>query len=466
MVRLVKTGVVALAGLAVASAQQAGTVSEEDGPSVTLRECTKKRGCRSRTTTATLDANWRWLHEASGYRNCYTSTNEWDPTFCPDPATCAQNCALEGVTAEQYSKTYGINSSAGGLELKFATTMVYGANYGSRVYLLQGSKYKQFKLLNREFALDVDVSKLPCGLNGAVYFVEMDRKGGGSQAGAKFGTGYCDAQCPHDVKYIEGEVNMLDWRGKEGTPLGRYGSCCAEMDIWEANSRAAAFTPHPCKLKGPRRCEDTDCGDGEERYDGICDKDGCDWNDGRLRNEDFYGPGPSYAVDTTRPFTVVTQFLTDDGTDDGDLVEIRRFYVQDGHVVPNSNATILGSEAGDSVTDSFCSAQKSAFDDLDDTAAKGGLRQMGKALGRGMTLVLSLWDDSAVNMLWLDSKYPATADPATPGVVRGPCPGGESSTPAYIRQHFADASVKFTNLAVGEIGSTVKAGRHLRAQYV
>ena len=30
-----------------------------------------------------------------------------------------------------------------------------------------------FKLLNREFSFEVDVSKLPCGTNGAVYFVEM-----------------------------------------------------------------------------------------------------------------------------------------------------------------------------------------------------------------------------------------------------------------------------------------------------
>jgi len=40
----------------------------------------------------------------------------------------------------------------------------------------------------------VDVSNLPCGLNGAVYFVEMDADGGmgrfpTNKAGAKSGTG-------------------------------------------------------------------------------------------------------------------------------------------------------------------------------------------------------------------------------------------------------------------------------------
>jgi len=38
-----------------------------------------------------------------------------------------------------------------------------------------------FTLLNREFTFDVDVSKLGCGLNGALYFVEMDRDGGMSK---------------------------------------------------------------------------------------------------------------------------------------------------------------------------------------------------------------------------------------------------------------------------------------------
>ena len=73
-----------------------------------------------------------------------------------------------------------------------------------------------FYLKNREFSFDVDDSLLPCGLNGALYFVEMSEDGGLAQyetngAGAKYGTGYCDAQCPHDLKWINGEANLLDW---------------------------------------------------------------------------------------------------------------------------------------------------------------------------------------------------------------------------------------------------------------
>lgn len=78
-----------------------------------------------------------------------------------------------------------------------------------------------FMLKNMEFTFDVDVSNLPCGLNGALYFVKMDADGGlseysGNSAGADYGTGYCDAQCPQDLKFIGGEVRRLhegsiDW---------------------------------------------------------------------------------------------------------------------------------------------------------------------------------------------------------------------------------------------------------------
>eukprot|EP00429_Kryptoperidinium_foliaceum_P129589 CAMPEP_0176272884 /NCGR_PEP_ID=MMETSP0121_2-20121125/45940_1 /TAXON_ID=160619 /ORGANISM="Kryptoperidinium foliaceum, Strain CCMP 1326" /LENGTH=187 /DNA_ID=CAMNT_0017613063 /DNA_START=16 /DNA_END=576 /DNA_ORIENTATION=+ len=186
---------------------------------------------------------------------------------------------------------------------------------------------------------------------------------------------------------------------------------------------ATAFTPHVCSKAGLTKCEGSECGDNDagERYLGICDKDGCDYNNYRMGEQSFYGTGPSFDVDSSRPFSIVTQFITSDNTDAGDLVEIKRFYVQDGKVVPNSEASILGPQGGNSVTDDFCEKQKSKFGDLNDFAAKGGMKAMGEALDRGMVLVLSLWDDTQVNMLWLDSAYPTDQPPRKPGVLRGPC---------------------------------------------
>jgi len=440
---------------------------------MSLKSCTRSSGCSSAPAPVTMDANWRWVHTQGGYQNCYKGS-EWDRTLCPDPATCARNCAIESISSQGYESSYGVKSAHdGGIELKFVTTTQYGSNFGSRVYMMEGDRnsYRMFRLKNREFTMDVDVSRLPCGLNGAVYFVEMDRHGGmggGNKAGAKYGTGYCDAQCPHDIKFIDGEANLRNWNSTSNPPTGHYGICCAEMDIWEANSRATAYTPHPCSVQGAQRCEETACGDNEkgERYDGVCDKDGCDFNSYRMGERNLYGLGSGFNVDTTKPIKVVTQFLTADGTDTGDLVEIRRFYVQDGVVIPNSNATIIGPGAGNSITDSFCNAQKSAFSDTNDFREKGALKKMGEALDRGMVLVLSLWDDSKVNMLWLDSAYPTNQSSSTPGIARGPCNGGESSTPSFLRSHYPDASVKFSNIAVGELGSTFTPGRRLSTTFV
>ena len=73
------------------------------------------------------------------------------------------------------------------------------------------------------------------------------------------------------------------------------------------------------------------------RYDGVCDKDGCDFASFRLGDEDFYGPGKQ--LDTNSPLTVVTQFFTDDGTANGNLKNIRRKYIQNGKVFENSKVS-------------------------------------------------------------------------------------------------------------------------------
>merc|ERR1712039_988265 len=91
-----------------------------------------------------------------------------------------------------------------------------------------------------------------------------------------------------------------------------------------------------------------------------------------------FGMGPDFEVDSTQPVTVITQFVTTDGTDEGDLAEIRRLYVQGGKLIAHANSTVPGVQ-GNSITDEFCSAQKTAFEDPDDHKAKGGLKKMGEA---------------------------------------------------------------------------------------
>ncbi|KAJ5120955.1 uncharacterized protein N7515_010343 [Penicillium bovifimosum] len=457
---LYKSALLLAAFLGAAQAQQVGTSTPEVHPSLTWQKCASGGSCTTQNGKVVIDANWRWLHETGGYTNCYTG-NEWDASICPDDETCAANCALEGA---DYTGTYGATASGSSLRLNFVT-QASQKNIGSRLYLMaDDTKYEMFQLLNQEFTFDVDVSNAPCGLNGALYFVSMDEDGGmakypTNKAGAKYGTGYCDSQCPRDLKFINGQANVDGWEpsaNDANAGTGQYGSCCAEMDIWEANSISNAVTPHPCDTPSQVRCTGDDCGGtySNDRYAGTCDPDGCDFNPYRQGNQSFYGPGK--IVDTTTPFTVVTQFITDDGTSTGTLSEIKRFYVQNGKVIPQSASTI-STAGGNSITDSFCTAQKSAFGDTDVFAQHGGMAGMGAALADGMVLVMSLWDDHASSMLWLDSTFPTTASSTTPGAARGSC-DISSGQPTDVETNNADAHVIFSNIKVGPHGSTFNSG--------
>jgi len=428
----------------------------EKHPSLSIQECTGKGQCQTQQGMVVLDSNWRWLHSVGTTTNCYTG-NAWDQTLCPNPTTCASNCALDGA---DYQGTYGVQSSGTALNLKFVTVGPYSTNIGSRLYYMDtDSTYKMFHLKNREFTFDVDVSNLPCGLNGALYFVEMDADGGmakypGNKAGAKYGTGYCDGQCPHDMKFINGEANTIDWKpnpNDKNSGMGKYGTCCNEMDVWESNSMAAALTPHVCSVQGQYRCSDTECGDGDNRYGGVCDKDGCDFNSYRMGNTTFLGKG--MLIDTTKPFTVVTQWLTADNTDNGPVSEIKRFYVQNGHVVANSDTNISGMKNYNSITDQYCNDQKTKFGDKNDFEAKGGLKGVGTSFEKGMVLVMSLWDDHEVFMLWLDSDYPTTAPTTQPGIARGAC-STSSGKPDDVEKNSPNSNVIYSNLKYGAIGST------------
>ncbi|PPQ73410.1 hypothetical protein CVT24_008504 [Panaeolus cyanescens] len=287
----------------------------------------------------------------------------------------------------------------------------------------------------------------------------MDADGGmskysGNKAGAKYGTGYCDSHCPRNVKFINGEASFMNITRSTYDPAsahGSYGACCNEMDIWEANNKGAVYTAHPCNPGGPTRCEGTACG-GDDRYATVCDPDGCDFNSYRMGNTSFYGQGKT--VDTTKKFTVVTQFITDDGTSSGNLKEIRRLYVQNGVVIQNSKVNIPGLDPTmDSITDKFCDAQKAVFGDPNQFKEKGGLRGLGDGMKSGMVLVLSIEDDHATDMAWLDSTFPKDADPYAPGVSRGNCNNyGEAWPQLEVIDNLS--YVTFSNIKFGDIGST------------
>lgn len=208
------------------------------------------------------------------------------------------------------------------------------------------------------------------------------------------------------------------------------------MDIWEANSRAAHIAPHPCNVTGLYPCEGAEC-----EFEGICDKNGCAWNPYRVEQDDFYGRGDDFKVDTTRPFTVITQFPADA---EGKLTEIHRLYIQDGRLIRSEIANNPDLPQVNYLNDEFCEATGSRrFSEL------GGHTEMGDAMTRGMVLAMSIWWDEGGYMQWLDGA----ADGA------GPCNATEGN-PAVIRTIEPNPVVTFSNIKWGELGSTFKPDCH------
>lgn len=466
------------AALRGALAQEPGDVSPADvHPTISLQECSSPGDCEDKKVKIVLDSNWRWMHKVGGYSNCIDdASGTWDPEVCPDSDTCTKGCAIEGLNATQYSDTYGVSAGKDGLTLKYVP--------GSRVYILDGDEYYMFNLLNKEFTFTVDLSTLPCGTNAALYLIEMEKDGSGG-AGAPYGTGYCDAQCPQASKYVKGKANSEDWKKilvetpeyewTEVGPQGSQGACCAEFDIMEANTMANALTAHPCSIEGLKPCEsEKDCGNKSAGLPGWCDKDGCGHNPFRLGDKKFYGPGSDFKVDSSKPFTVVTQFITDNDQDDGELVEVRRQYVQGGKVIKNSAAPVLHHEDyKGSLDNKMCEASVKKFNVtsnkkhkktrknrawMDTFKLNGEMKTMGEAIGRGMVMALSVWDDGLGRMNWLDSeKTLIDQDPHAYGVARGPCKF-EEGVPKVLQKENKKAYVTFSDLKMGPIGSTLPEG--------
>lgn len=297
-------------------------------------------------------------------------------------STITQDTVSRGTTGTgdiDYNST-GVFVSADGKTItqRMDTKTTWENEWGSRLYLLNadGANYDLVFLKNKEVSFDVDMSALPCAINAALYTVEMPKEG--SSKGAKYGTGYCDAQ-------------------------GSGSSGCNEMDLWEANSAATQLAVHSCS-------------------GGSCDTGGCNVNPYRVDTA-FYGVGEKFTVDTSKVFTVVTQFLTDSS---GALSEVRRSYIQNGKTFPTPPVT-AGGTAYESITDPYCSA----------TGAKS-LAGMSASLEKGHVVVISLWaSDDAGGMDWLDAGN------------SGPC---KENDPQGARKQlvkaYPDALVKYSNLTV------------------
>lgn len=191
--------------LGLAAAQHVGETPEVH-PRLKTWECTKAGGCTPKNSAIVLDSLSHPVYQVDHPEyGCGDWGNPPNETACPDAVTCQNNCVMQGI--EDYS-SMGVTTDGASLRLDMLSDD--GSLLTPRVYLLSEDEqtYEMLSLTGNEFTFDVDVSKLPCGMNGALYLSEMPADGGLTElneAGAYYGTGYCDAQC-YTTPFISGEV--------------------------------------------------------------------------------------------------------------------------------------------------------------------------------------------------------------------------------------------------------------------
>nr|CAH0101933.1 unnamed protein product [Daphnia galeata] len=304
--------------------------------------CNSLNNCSPLPTGLVVDNNWRGVF----YNLCY------DQKKCDKIFTKAEYETLFGATVSA-SKTH--------LTLKYVKPAT-----GPRIYLTTGpgsNKYQMVYLLNRELSFDVDLSTVGCGFDASLFFVAMEEDGGmasNGYTGPVYGTGGCDAQLP-----VPGKPS------------------CYELDIIESNSLTTMMVTHTCN--GTNSCEPS----------------GCAYLPYALGKKKFYGRGPSYCVDTTKPFTIVTRFVSDDGTDTGNLKEIQRFYKQNGRTI--SNPTVSGNF--NSISDAYC-----AYYNLNNLGGISSSMSYGLKKGMVLTMGMAGYTDNPDAWGWLDKE------------PNGPCP--------------------------------------------
>ena len=244
---------------------------------------------------------------------------------------------------------------------------------------------------------------------------------------------------------------------------------CAEMDVMEANTVAQQYTTHACVDACASYNEAApQCRGVFGVPSNVCDQNGCGLNPFRYgpgttynseqNNLHWFGPGATYALDSTKPFTTVTQFHSAGDT----LANITRFYVQGGKrinlptlfVVKPKGGQRMGGLVNPSITPEYCT---STYDRWNPTLQP--LAQMGKHMDQGMVLAMSAWYDQE---LYSGGKPVARAGDKT-GQTGMSWLDGVNQWGHYTKAGPCDTSTTdsglhhatFSNIRIGDIGTTM-----------
>lgn len=149
-------------------------------------------------------------------------------------------------------------------------------------------------------------------------------------------------------------------------------------------------------------------------------------------------------VDTTKVFTVVTQFIG------SPLTDINRFYIQDGVTIQNPPSENINIK-GNSITPLYCNEELAAFKEVNSFEDFGGFASITAAFAKGMVLAFAIEGNYFGNgTQWLDGTYPLGVPATVEGAARGPCAVNTASTDPVGN----NAGVTFSNIRIGVINST------------
>lgn len=148
-----------------------------------------------------------------------------------------------------------------------------------------------FTLLDKELSYDVDLGKVGCSCNAALFFVSMP---GYSPDGTV-------ARATDENPYY-----------CDGSKVG--GVWCWEHDSIESNQYNIATTPHTCE-------------EAPGRYIPKCDRNGYYWGSAFRKDPKGICPDESCAIDTRKPFRVHQSY---EGSGNKELVRIINMFTQEG----------------------------------------------------------------------------------------------------------------------------------------
>jgi len=208
----------------------------------------------------------------------------------------------------------------------------------------QPGGFKKLQLLGRTLSFTVDLSRVGCACNVAVYLIETPAK----DATGKFHSG----TCPWSPYYCD--ANQV------------CGSFCPEVDIMEANNHAFQSTPHKCDAPS------------EAGHYASCDRAGCAQNT-KDQGANVYGPGAGFRIDTTQPFQVITTFHGSSQLGEGAGMAPASF----------TGMTTVLRQAGREVI-------------LDHSMCSGYYGDLVRPMADGMSLRVTYWGDTPQNMSWMD----------------------------------------------------------------